>query len=130
MVHLMPTCTKANAPTIAKLYFDGVSKHHGIPDEVVSDNGPKFTSACWRLLMQFLGTKLNMSTSNHAQTDGQPKRVNRTLGQVLRVYLAEARTDWDEWLTVAEFAINNSVSAATGQKPFYLNTGQAPDDPG
>jgi hypothetical protein len=129
MVHLMPNYTTANAPTVAELYFDGVFKHHGIPDEVVSDRNPKFTSAFWRSMMQVLGTKLTMSTSYHAQTDGQTERLNRTLGLVLRAYVAKARTDWDEWLTVAEFAINNSVSESTGQTPFYLNTGQHPTTP-
>jgi hypothetical protein len=62
----------------------------------MSDRDPKFMSAFWRsLMMQVLGTKLNMSTSYHAQMDWQTERVNRTLGQVLRAYVAEARTDWD-----------------------------------
>jgi hypothetical protein len=76
-----------------------------------------------------LGTQLNISTAFHPQTDGQTERTNRQLEQVLRHYVNAQHDNWDELLAVAEFTINNHVSATTGYSPFFLDTGMQPRVP-
>ena len=44
---------------------------HGIPNVIISDRGPKFTSNYWKTLFKGLNTKLNFSTAYHPQMDGQ-----------------------------------------------------------
>ncbi|KAG3081463.1 hypothetical protein PI125_g20172 [Phytophthora idaei] len=61
-----------------------------------------------------------MSTEDHPQTDGQTERVNRVLGNLLKSY-AHSFQQWSDCLSMAEFAINNSVHASTGHTPFYVN---------
>src|SRR3954464_10117714 len=39
------------------------------------------------------------------------------------MYISYKQTDWDQHLTAAEFAINNTKQASTGISPFYLNYG-------
>jgi hypothetical protein len=34
--------------------------------------------------------------------------------------------DWEEWLDLAEFAINNSVHEAHGMTPFFIEDGYDP----
>jgi hypothetical protein len=70
-----------------------------------------------------------MSTSKHAQTDGQTERANRTIEEILRAYISPLHDDWDLHLTAAEFAYKDSVQASTGYSPFYLNYGQHPTTP-
>ena len=55
--------------------------------------------------------------------------MNRVLEDILRHYVNPSHTDWDEFLSVAEFAVNNAVSASTGFTPFYLNYGKHPNTP-
>ena len=81
-----PTNTSVSAPEIAKIFFNKVFCHHGLPRVIVSDRDAKFTSHFWRTLFQHLGTKLSMSTAFHPQTDGQTERMNRTLEEMLRAY--------------------------------------------
>ena len=45
---------------------------------------------------------------------------------MLRCYVSENQEDWDLWVTSVEYAINDSVSAATGFSPFELVYGHAP----
>jgi len=67
-----------------------------------------------------------MSTAFHPQTDGQTERTNRTLEEMLRHYVGPSQDDWDLKLPCAEFAVNNSMKAATGYTPSFLNYGRHP----
>jgi hypothetical protein len=106
-----------------------VVRLHGVPDFIVSDRDPRFTSNFWTALWKELGTKLKMSTAYHPQTDGQTERANRTLEDMLRAYVDYHGDDWDEKLTAVEIAVNNSTQSSTGFTPYYLNSGQHPHLP-
>jgi hypothetical protein len=127
--HFMPTKTSVSAPEVATLFFREVVRHHGVPRNVISDRDPRFTSLFWQALWQQLGTKLSMSTANHPQSDGQTEITNKTLENMLRAYADYRQDNWDECLTSAEIAYNNSVQASTGYTPYYLNCGQHPNLP-
>lgn len=129
MVHLVPTTTAVDAPGTAKLFFNSVFRLHGMPEILISDRDPRFTSAFWKSLFKLVDTRLTMSTAFHPQTDGQTERVNRTVEDILRCYTDEHQTNWDLLLTPVEFAINNSVQASTRFTPFYLNYGRHPATP-
>src|SRR6185312_13551201 len=80
-------------------------------------------------LWALLGTKLNMSTAFHPQSDGQTERVNRVLEEMLRAYVSFEQNDWHQHLGAAEIAINSGKHASTGYSPFYLNHGFEPSLP-
>lgn len=128
-VHLAPISMTITAPQFAKVFADVVFKHHGMPLTIVSDRDPRFTSEFWRSFTSLLGTRLNMSTAFHPQTDGQTERINRQLEQVLRHVVNPRHDDWDEYLSIVEFALNNHTSEATGYTPFFLDTGRNPITP-
>lgn len=129
MAHFLPSVTAISAPELARLIYDGVVRLHGVPKGIISDRDVRFTSNFWRSLWELTGTKLLMSTAYHPQTDGQTERMNRTLEDILRTYTNYEQNDWDEQLSSAEFAYNNSIQASTGFTPFYLNSGQHPNLP-
>jgi hypothetical protein len=97
-----------------------------LPDSIVSDRDPKFTSRFWRESHRILGTKLMMSTAFHPQTDGATERANRSVGQILRVMIEPNQSDWVEKIPLMEFAINSNISSSTGFAPFELNYGFMP----
>ena len=129
MVHYVPCKTAVTAPEVAHYFFQHVIRLHGVPNNIVSDRDPRFTSLFWTALWTELGCKLKISTSYHPQTDGQTERSNRTLEDGLRAYVNYAQDDWDEKLLALEFAVNNSTQESTGFTPFYLNSGQHPHFP-
>lgn len=124
MVHYVACSTTVTAPQLAQLFMDTVVLRHGLPECILSDRDPRFTATFWRAFWAKLGTTLLMSTSNHPQTDGQTENSNKTLETILRSQVSFEQDDWDDHLTAAELAVNNSVNATTGFTPFYLNSGQ------
>jgi Reverse transcriptase (RNA-dependent DNA polymerase)/RNase H-like domain found in reverse transcriptase/Integrase zinc binding domain/Retroviral aspartyl protease/Chromo (CHRromatin Organisation MOdifier) domain len=129
MVHLAATHTDVSAVETAQLYVDNVVKHHGFQSDLVSDRDPRFTGKFWRQVCELVGTRQNLSTAFHPETDGQTERVNRVIGEYLRSFVNEKQDNWDMLLPMAEFALNNSVHTSSGFTPFYLNSGQHPLNP-
>jgi hypothetical protein len=125
MIHIAPTTKDVTGEGVARLFFDTVFKHHGMPEVLVSDRDPRFTGAFWQGLFKLMGTRFNMSTARHPQTDGQTERANRTILEMLRAFVTPYQDDWDQHLTAVEFAYNNSQHAGTKFSPFQLN-GQLP----
>ncbi|KAE9325135.1 hypothetical protein PF008_g16938 [Phytophthora fragariae] len=128
MVHLIPVSDTVTAAETAAHFIDCVFRHHGLPESIVSDRDPRFTSALWSSLFQLLRTKLSMSTAAHPETDGQTERVNRVLKDVLRSY-ATSFASWSSFLPLAEFALNNAEHASTGLTPFFANNARHPRVP-
>ena len=85
------------------------------------DRGLRFTSAFSTSLVEFLGTKLQMSTATYPETDWQSERVNRVLEDVLRSYTTSI-TSWSSFLPLAEFVLNNAVHASTDLTSFFGNS--------
>jgi hypothetical protein len=109
--------------------MEHVFRLHGQPQSIVSDRDPRFTSRFWMEVMKLLGTRVKLSSAFHPQTDGQTERVNRTLEQMLRMFVGPRQDNWDELLPVLEFACNNAVHDSTGYTPFVLNSGRHPATP-
>src|SRR5882762_9876314 len=126
MMHTMPTTATVTAEGVARLFRDHVWKLHGLPEKVLSDQGPQFASRVMRELNRMLGIKTATSTAFHPQTDGQTERVNQEIEQYLRLFIEHRQSDWMNWLPMAEFSYNNRMQAATKNTPFMLNFGQHP----
>ena len=126
MVHICPTVTTVDSIGTAKIFRDQVWKHHGVPTSLISDRGSVFVSKFFAELLRLLGVTHGRSTAYHPQTDGQTERVNRVLEDIIRHYVGNSQSDWDEFLSTAEFAINNSYHESIGTTPFRLNVGKDP----
>jgi hypothetical protein len=76
----------------------------------MSDRDPKFVSDFLQTLWRRLGTRLNMSSNRHPETDGLIERVNSTFQQLLRCFCCYDGSDWTTLLPQVEFAYNASRS--------------------
>ncbi|MCO5557840.1 hypothetical protein L7F22_011412 [Adiantum nelumboides] len=70
-----------------------------------------------------------MSTADHPESDGQTKRVNQILEDMLRSYVSKKQSNWEDYLPILEFAYNSSKHSATGFTPFMLMYGFQPRSP-
>ena len=78
-VHVIPTTSDINSVGVARLFQDYILRHHGLPEEIISDHGTQFVSQFMRELNKLLGIKTAASTAYHPQTDGQTERINQEI---------------------------------------------------
>lgn len=64
-----------------------------------------------------MGTSLEYSSTFHPQTEGQTKRVNQILEDLLRTCVLTYGADWKKSLSYAEFLYNN-YQASLQMSPF------------
>ena len=69
--HFIPVKVTYSADNLAKLYISEIVRLHGVPLSIISDRGTQFTSMFWKTLHAELGTRLDLSTAFHPQSDGQ-----------------------------------------------------------
>nr|GEX63841.1 reverse transcriptase domain-containing protein [Tanacetum cinerariifolium] len=72
----------------------------------------------WRACQMALGTRLDMSTAYHSQTDGQSERTFQTLKDMLRACVIDFRNGWERHLSLIEFSFNNSYNASIKDASF------------
>nr|GEX77870.1 DNA/RNA polymerases superfamily protein [Tanacetum cinerariifolium] len=82
--HFLLVKTTDSMEKLTQLYLKEIVCWHGVPISIISDRDIKFTSWFWRSLQGALGTRLDMSTVYHPETDGQSKRTIQTLEDMLR----------------------------------------------
>jgi hypothetical protein len=86
-----------------------------MPKTIISDRDAKFTSNFWKGLFAGFGTQLAFNTAYHSQTDGQTKRVNRVLEEMLRMYAMHRPNKWEDHLPLVEFSYNNGYVPISGK---------------
>ena len=126
MIRLKAATTNISSEGIVKIYRDDIWKLYGIPRKILSDRGPQFASKFMEKFTKALGTKRQLSTAYHPQTDGQMERINQEIGTFLRHYMNYQQDNWTNWLAAAEFQYNDKKHAATEKTPFKLNFGRHP----
>ncbi|KAH0757160.1 hypothetical protein KY290_020653 [Solanum tuberosum] len=116
--HFIPVHTSYSAERLACIYIREVVRLHGVPVSIISDRGPQFTSSFWRTFQDELGTRVDLSTAFHPQTDGQSERTIQVLEDMLRACVMDFGGQWDQFLPLAEFAYNNSYHSSIQMAPF------------
>nr|GEX29001.1 putative reverse transcriptase domain-containing protein [Tanacetum cinerariifolium] len=65
-----------------------------------------------------LGTRLDLSTAYHPETDGQSERTIQTLKDMLRACAMDFGGNWGTHLPLVEFSYNNSYHSSIKCAPF------------
>ena len=121
MGHLTNVPDSVDGDGTAQLLIDRVFRQHGFPVAIVLIRDPLFTSKFWKSILQVLGTRLDMSTEDHSQTDSQTERVYRGVKCILRSVCADTPKLWSSILPVVELALKSYVHASTIYIAFYVN---------
>ena len=91
---------------------------HGVLVSIVSDKDPRFTTRFWKSLQDALGTKLDLNTAFHPQSDGQTEKTIQTLENMLRACAMDMKGNWDDHLPLIEFAYNNNYLSSIHMAPY------------
>jgi hypothetical protein len=116
--HFIPLKTTHKEADVANIFLKEVACLHGIPKTIVSDRDSKFTSNFWKGLFKGFRMNLNFSTLYHPESDGQTERVNRVIEDILRMYVMDKPSRWEDYLYLVEFAYNNGYHASLKMSPF------------
>ena len=83
---IMAACKKnITVEATAKIFFEWVWVHFGIPQYIISDCDNRFLNTFCSSLWSMLDTKLTNSTTFHPQTDGQTEVINRMIVHILHI---------------------------------------------
>nr|GFB96590.1 uncharacterized protein [Tanacetum cinerariifolium] len=97
---------------LARIYINEIVARYGVPVSIISDRDGRFASHLWQALQKALGTKLNMSTAYHPETDGQSERTIQTLEDMLRACVMDFGGE-----------VENCKESPKRQKPLEFKVG-------
>nr|GEU70315.1 putative reverse transcriptase domain-containing protein [Tanacetum cinerariifolium] len=116
--HFLPMKETDPMDKLARLYLKEVVTRHGIPVSIICYRNPRLTSNFWKSFQKAMGTRLDMSTAYHPQTDGKSERTIQTLEDMLRACVIDFGNGWERHLPLIEFSYNNSYHASIKAAPF------------
>jgi hypothetical protein len=87
--HFIPLAHPYSAELAAQAFFTDIVHLHGMPQSMVSDRDPVFTSMFWKELMRLMGAKLHMTSTFHPQSDGQTEAANRVITMDLHCFTGD-----------------------------------------
>ncbi|GFU84545.1 transposon Ty3-I Gag-Pol polyprotein [Trichonephila clavipes] len=86
--------------------------------------GAVFRSRLVSSLVDLCNIDHRFTTAYHPQTNGLTERFNKTLADMLSMYVDVEQKNWDEILPFVTFAYNTAKQETTGFTPFYLLHGR------
>lgn len=117
------------AKEVKEDFYGDVICLHGLPENIVSERGTRFTVRFWKLLLYYRSIKTKMATSKHQQTDEATDIINRMIGNYIRCYRALHQSDWEQLLPFDKFACNSANIFTLRMCPFELDMGWNPGPP-
>ncbi|UYV74134.1 hypothetical protein LAZ67_11002214 [Cordylochernes scorpioides] len=122
----LPTCESME---VAKFFIEDVILKHGAPRELITDRGRNFTSSMISDLNNQCRISHRKTTAYHPQTNGLTERLNKTIADMLSMYVDVNQKNWDRILPFVTFAYNTAKQESTGFTPFFLVHGREAETP-
>nr|GEV69811.1 putative reverse transcriptase domain-containing protein [Tanacetum cinerariifolium] len=87
--HFLPMREDDTLEKLTRQYLKEVVSRHGVPVSIISDRDGRFTSHFWKSLNRALGTRLDMSTAYHPETDDRqltgPEIIRETTEKIVQI---------------------------------------------
>ncbi|KAM2801730.1 hypothetical protein PS2_045127 [Malus domestica] len=116
----MTTTTQTD---IERFIWRNIICRFGIPQSIVTDNGPQFVGKDLAKFFQKYGIKQHMSTPRYPQGNGQAEASNKTILDCLKKSLTDKKGKWPDELPGCLWAYRTTKRRATGETPFSLAFG-------
>nr|GEY39045.1 putative reverse transcriptase domain-containing protein [Tanacetum cinerariifolium] len=111
--HFLPVREDYKTEKLARLYINEIIARHDVHMSIISDRDSYFTSRFWKSLQKALGTRLDLSTTYHPETDGQRE------GKILGPEIVQETTD-------KIFQIKERLKVARDRQKSYVDNRRKP----
>lgn len=115
---------RGTASEVAKFFVHHIILRHGAPSCVITDRGTSFTAQMMEDIFKLSCTSHRKTTAYHPQTNGLTERLNKTIADMLSMYVDVHHKTWDEILPYITFAYNTATQETTRFSPFRLVYGR------
>ncbi|GFX66733.1 transposon Ty3-I Gag-Pol polyprotein [Trichonephila clavipes] len=110
----------AEVDEIAKFLLEEIVLRHGAPRVIITDRGAVFRSRLVSSLVDLCNIDHRFTTAFHPQTNGLTERFNKTLADMLSMYVDVEQKNWDEILPFVTFACNTAKQETTAARAEEL----------
>lgn len=116
---------KATAKATMEFLERDVFLLFGVPEALISDNGPQFTSNDFSRFLKNYGVKHWLTSAYHPQANAS-EAVNKSIGTAIRTYIQDQpnHRNWDEHLNHIACALNTAIHSSSKCSPYFANFGQ------
>ena len=97
------------ATTVAQKVVDRIVTIFGTPLQLHSDQGKTFESEVFQEMCKILGIHKTRTTPYRPQSDGMIERANRTIENMLSLFVDENQKNWDELIPLLRLAYRSSI---------------------
>lgn len=120
----MKPLTYATAKDTTRFLKDEVFLKYGVPEIIISDNGPQFKSEHFQMFVERYRVKHWRTANYHAQANAT-EAANKTILNAIKAYVEDIKDqiNWDRDLAEIACAMNSSVHSSTGETPYRINFG-------
>nr|GEV05653.1 retrotransposon protein, putative, Ty3-gypsy subclass [Tanacetum cinerariifolium] len=80
--HFLPMREDYKMDRLARLYLNEIVARYGVSISIILDRDSRFTLRFWQSMQEALGTRLDMSTAYHPQTDGQMQETTEKISKI------------------------------------------------
>ncbi|MES9884898.1 MAG: reverse transcriptase domain-containing protein [Sedimenticola sp.] len=112
------------ALTVADKIVTEIVCRMGAPTQIHTDQGREFQSHLFGHMCKLLGIDKTHTTPYRPQSDGLVERFNKTLKTMLKAYVNENRSNWDEQIPFVLMAYRSTIHDSTGCTPNSLMLGR------
>ena len=85
-------------------FLTNIFSRHGIPEILITDNGPQFTSNATKGFLDLYNVYVHYISTYHSESNGQVENRKREIIKYIRL-LGGTEKKWDEILPVALWAL-------------------------
>ena len=112
----MPDETAETAANIGKNFI----LIYWVPEKVFTDQGTNFQSELMDILYKTYRINRLKTTADGPQCDGMIERGNRSLAEIIAIFVSREPTKGSNFLPLVTFAYNTTEHVRTGYSPFYI----------
>ena len=109
-----------NDSAITTFIWKNIICRHGVPYEIVTDNGAQFISHEFEAFCSDWRIKVSYSTPRYPQGNGQAEAANKTILSNLKKRLNHLKGGWYDELQPVLWAYRTTPRRSTGETPFSL----------